>query len=405
MTQQMDTREPEHLRRIKAQIAAWDEADVDKRLARLAAWHAKVAQLPPEGGRVQGIPTHNRPHADEVMMFFLGAQYPSALFGDIRHIINLQQIEDLDRPFGAGIIFNTKSGIYQGTDWIVHWRNGLRPMGTGGSVLDEHPIGDKPETEKESGATLMARLLGQVNREELQRILSAIRKNDTEGTQSALIDELLKTKKDYQVTDWLGKPLGGPEDQAHQLVVIRKKLIWIKQFVEHEILTIQEFKQRGYIRDIDGQRDILIGRISSHLPTMMGYMSEKYGTTMNIQVNAGHAIILPDKKKIPMEVIHEIAAAIRTEEARIQGRPLPTNQSLLSRKGTLECAPEWFYTFGFLINGGDTSPGVEATHIAPERLEGIVAEVLAAKASRIREWRKAQKDAKSQMYRQQGQRV
>ena len=401
MTQQMDVREPEHLRRIKSQMAAWDEADVDRRLARLAAWHTKVAQLPAAGGRVQSIITHNRPHADEVMMFFLGAQYPSTLFGDMRHIINMQQIEDLERPFGAGIVFHQKSGVYQGTDWIVHWRNGLRPMGTGGGVLDEHPVGDEPETKKESGTTLMARLLGVVDKEELARILSAIRKNDTEGAKTELIDELLKTKQDYQATSWKGMRKGGPEDQAYQLVVIRKKLIWIKEFVEHEILTIREFNQQGYIRDIDGQGDILIGRTTSRLPNMINFMSDKYGTIMNIQMDDGHAVILPDKKKIPMEVIHEIAAAIRTEEARIQGRPLPANRSLLSRKGTIDCAPEWFYTYGFLINGGDTAPGVEATHISVERLEGIVAEVLAAKAGRIREWRRTQRAERQQQYRTQ----
>ncbi|MEK7648801.1 MAG: hypothetical protein AAB400_02675 [Patescibacteria group bacterium] len=403
MTQQADTlREPEHLRRIKSQLAAWDEADVDKRLIRLAAWHTKVAQLSAVSGPVREITTHNRPHADEVLEFFLGAKYSSPLFGDIRHIINLEHLEDEERPFGQGIVLRTDTGpSYRGTDWLTNWRNGIRLLGTGGSVLDEHPTASDSEVEKESGATLMARILGVVDKDELARILNAVRLNDTQAIQSALINELTKIREEYEVTDWQGKPKGGPEDKANQLIVLRKKLLWLNTFVEREIRVIQEFKNKGFVLDIDGRGDILIGRIRSSIPKMIGYIQEKFGTCMNMQISDGHPVILPDKKKVPMEVINEIAAAIRTEEARIQGRPLPTNRATLSQKGTVECAPEWYYTYGFLMNGGDTAPGVQATHISAKRLEDIIAEVLAAKADRIREWRRAQKEERNQAYRQQ----
>lgn len=392
----------EHLERIKSQRAPWDEADVAKRNARLDLWFQKVLSLPIESA-ARAIITHNRPHSDEVLMAFLAAKYPSALFGSIAHIIKLDELEDEERPFGENIILRTEGGSYQNTNWLTHWRNGLRLLGTGGGVLDEHLAKGEPRIENESGATLMARLLGIVDKEELRRLLNVVRKLDTAGNLYALLKGF-DIKEAHRESNWKDIRTGSAEDKAHQLIVIRKGLVWLNTFIERELRIINEFRLKGYLRKVDAQGNVLIGRLRSDLPVMIDYIREKYGTSLVIQKGrSGRATILMDKSKLPPDVMVEIVQAIRTEEAHINNRPLPADQNELRENGRADCAPEWHYDNGFmLLNDSESYPdAAPPTRITSLRLEDIAAEILAAKADRIREWKKGEKEKKSEHYKQQ----
>lgn len=55
-----------------------------------------------------------------------------------------------------------------------------------------------------------------------------------------------------------------------------------------------------------------------------------------------------------------------------------------------------------LLNDSESYPdAAPPTRITSLRLEDIAAEILAAKADRIREWRKGEKEKKSEHYKQQ----
>lgn len=394
-------REPEHLRRIKAQKASWDEADIAKRNARLADWFKKVAKLPPDSpARI--LATHNRAHVDEVVMMWLGAKYPSAPFGNISHVIRLDQIEDEERPFGEGVIIRTKMGPYKGLDSLANWREGVRLLGTGGGVLDEHVAPGEPRVENESGATLIARLLGVIEKDELTRLLNAVRLHDTTGSRPAVIDKLVSSiKEGYREIDW-DIPIGSPEDKAHQIKVIRKGLILLNRFSERELRILEEYRKKASIWATDSRKDIAIGSIRSDSPFMIDYIREKDHTSAVIQKRAsGHVIILLDKSKIPGEVANYLASAIREEEGHLQRRPVPRVRRDLIGEGTVECAPEWYYVHGNLLNGSESYPNTPATSIPLSRIEDIVTEVFAARADRIREWRKEKKGERQQHFKNQ----
>jgi len=405
MTQLTGTREPDFLRRIKTQRAPWDETDLAKRDVRLAAWFKKVASLPPDA-IARALATHNRPHGDEILMKFLGAKYPSAPFGDITHIIKLDELEDEERPFGKNILFSSEQSgkPFRNTDWLTHWRDGLRLIGTGGSVLDEHAVRGEPRLENESGATLMARLLCVVDKEELRRLLNAVRQQDTKGGFKAILDGF-NTKAAHREIDVQNVGLGTPEDQAHQLMVIRRGLIWLNNYSELELRIIDECRRKKHVWYVDDQKDIRICSIMSNLRVMTDYIREKYATAVNIQREpTNHTTILFDKSKIPSDVRDLVASAIREEEARIQNRPLPANRRDLTAEADVDCAPEWYYVHGNLLNGSESYPNTPATHIELWRIEDIVTEILAARANRIREWRKVQRVERQQQYKAKVQR-
>lgn len=397
----------EHLERIKSQRAPWDEPDLNVRNARLAEWFSNVAKLPFEVP-IQEIVTHNRPHVDEILELWLAAKYPSAPVGDIQRIIRLDELEDADRPFGERIILRTDKGLYRGTDWLTHWRNGVRLLGTGGGVLDEHPNKEGARIEKEAAATLMARLLCVVDKPELRRLLKAARAYDAEATRGGLIEELTFIKTEHRGVDWDTVKTGSPEDKEHQLLVIRKGLIVLNRIVERELRMIKEVKDKLGTWAVDKHEDVCIASIESNCPFMADYIR---GTVPGISVmiirkTSGHTAIMCStvkkdeestfsnrKNRIPPEVTTIIAQEIRKAEALLRGRKLPQNPSELTAENC-ETVPEWHFTAGNVFNGTESVPNLPATGLGLGKIEDIVTEVLAARASRIREWRQEKRKSR-----------
>lgn len=395
MAERSEIKTPER-KSPKQQLAAWDSSDGGKRLDQ---WRKMVAKIP-RGNEVDWIVTHNRPHPDEIVMLWLAGTFPSDdYFRGVQDFLDMRKIDTINLA-DTPLHIRSKTGLFENRDWLANWERGIRLLGTGGGVLDEHVVAGQERVQGESGATLMARLLGVNKDPALRSLFNYIFLNDTAATRQGNFDLAGFVQRGYRKHGGDILP-GSPEDKANQLIVIKRTLIELNEYYENELLrsrAASEFKEHGHLRAIGDGRDIVsIAVITSNNPYMAAHTRKNLHTALTIQKNSkGNIIIMSDQSQIPPDVMKELAATIREEEAQRGNRPLPHDENDLYAEGAIACAPEWYFIYGNILNGTESAPGVEPTGLSLKRFEQLAAEVINAKHGRIVKFREDQKKLRDQ---------
>lgn len=395
MTERNDIKTPER-RNPRQQMAAWDSSDGG---IRLKQWQTMVAKLP-RGNEVDWLVTHNRPHPDEIVMLWLAGTFPNDdYFRGVPDFLNMRKIEHTNLA-DIPLHIRSKTGLFENRNWLANWQRGIRLFGTGGGPLDEHIVAGQERIKGESGATLMARLLGVNKDPTLRSLLSYIFQNDTAAVRQGNFDLAGFVQRGYRRHGGDVLP-GSPEDKANQLIIIKRTLIELNEYYENELLRFRagsEFKEHGHLRIIGDDKNVVnIAVIISANPYMSAHTRKNLHAAITIQKNSkGNIIIMSDQSQIPPDVMKELAASIREEEAQKWNRPLPRDENDFYSEGAILCAPEWYFIYGNIFNGTESAPGVEPTGLPLKRIESLAAEVINAKLGRILKFREDQRRLQEQ---------
>lgn len=390
MAERIDIKTPER-RNPRQQMAAWDSSEGG---IRLKQWQSMIAKIP-KGNEVDWLITHNRPHPDEIVMIWLAGTFPNDdYFRGVRDFLNMRKIENINLA-DIPLHIRSKTGLFENRDWLSNWKHGIRLLGTGGGVLDEHVMAGQERVQGESGATLMARLLGVNKDPALRSLLNYIFQNDTAAVRQGNFDLAGFVQRGYRKHGGDVLP-GSPEDKANQLIIIKRTLIELNEYYENELLRFRaglEFKEYGHMRAIGNDRNAVnIAVITSANPYMSAHTRKNLHAAITVQKNSkGNIIIMSDQSQIPPDVMKELAASIREEEAEKWNRPLPHDENDFYSEGAIACAPEWYFIYGNILNGTESAPGVEPTGLSLKHIEQLAVEVIHAKLQRILKFREEQK--------------
>lgn len=251
---------------------------------------------------------------------------------------------------------------------------GVLAIGTWGGRLDEHtPEG--PRRKDECSATLTAKALGAHDDPALRGLLHYVYDRDT--TPARTVGDVASLVK--RLTDEPGNFLEALRVVSAFCGTTYDGKLKRVTFSEVDYDELSAKKEMEFIGPNGYPMKAVL--LTTANPQAVGVAWSR-GTALVVLRNPdGHTVIFWNKRLPPADFV-AIARAIRVEEFRAQGKPLPANTFLFSKVGVVSEVPEWFLPDfdlehrNMLANGTKTHPDVPVTHLTGERIMKIVTEIL-----------------------------
>ncbi|MBU1131676.1 hypothetical protein KKC32_00255 [Patescibacteria group bacterium] len=280
------------------------------------------------------IETHDAPHQDEIVAYWLVKQFGTAEFVE------------------------------------KYAKNGVIPVGIGGGDFDEHPANCEERKKNECAATLVAKALGVDERPELQAILKATLQEDTGKKRdsnplafSAVITAMnAEDPSGEMAVAWIFQALNAKYSHA--------KRFWGESLAEYE--------KSARIEELVGPRGntLKMALIESDNLQLAPFSRSKPGGHCAVAVvknSAGQVQILTNQYyRLKVEDIVRVVRFMEMENKKFAPklRQILGNWKILSSAGTLSQIPEWFYDeqCQALYNGGPTHRDVPATSLTIKQI-------------------------------------
>lgn len=350
---------------------------------------------------VERIATHVRTDVDKITGVFLLWEFPEAeaLFPGV----NVAEIEF----WNAGR--KTPDNSYATDDWVRQSK--VLPVGCGGGDFDEHPI---PGRERRDGcaATLIAEKVGLSDHPRLRSILRyAERMNNTatasprdlasliklhhnngrlsteeifywalEGIAAKYAEDPASDQADTFSVDHIASLIAEQNADSGQTAAAWLQVAEAAIALDQELfatVTAKEYHAKRVIvpfRGIGRQgklSDMKIAVICSDDPRIHRYARSKSGdqVALTIQMRLDGTCVILSNKYNDIR-LHDVARAIKTEEARLRGESIPSWREL--REELLHGVWYYFIPGESLFNGSLTSPDTPPTKQDLDRIAELV---------------------------------
>lgn len=311
----------------------------------------------PTNGVFTQIPTHKKPHIEEVASLVLLEDYGENVFPGIKN---------------AKVVFwDAGWQTPKNQTWEQLNRQGVFPaIGCGGSIFDEHDTPTRPRIEGECSLTLIIKALGLDQEMWLEKVTKYCLVTDLKGGSHPYDPaSIIKLIND----EWF--------DRDPQYALQLAKQI-VKVMFNDQIRFFNEAGSayRGCSEVHEGfhnRKKIKVISLVTDDSNMAKYARSKFGDEADVVIkkdSLGHVYISTAKKSnINLD---DVIALLRLEEMRIKtnGKPVNTKLGDLQVAGTMVGVEEWHYepTHPAIFNGSKTATEKPATKIPFERIIYIV---------------------------------
>jgi hypothetical protein len=254
-----------------------------------------------------------------------------------------------------------------GKTWKDYEAEGCISIGILGGNFDEHPspeCGDG-KARGDSTTSLIAECIGAIEHPWFKKLISSVTRSDLGEDDGK--DRMLGLA---HIIKEMFRDMVDPQDVIKFAFSAFEAIVAGQQRFDNarKVICVD---RRGKVCKFDNGLRVL-GIESDNCQT--GPASRCCGFAVTVQWrNTGHAMVLVDQNRIPLEVSIEIARAIRTEELIAQGCD-GVVEGDFAAPGQIVAVPNWCLQIpgGNILNGTETAPGVKASVIDQQRLFDIV---------------------------------
>ena len=310
-----------------------------------------------QGKRFQNLTlvTHTRPHLDEIvalwlLMKFGGEKFPGIENAEPRYV---------------------PAGWKAKHTWQERAAEGYIFLGVGGGPFDEHNQNGTPRSKDVCCCILVARALGVEDLPELSLILKYVLQMDTHAT-GELFDVPSTIKRMHLNSD-------DPQ------VVIRWGFDWMNtnfvgqiEFFKNSTTETTRLPFKVMMNGKSREYEVVMGETGN---PFFSHYQRWLGAKVVVQKNPDGNIQIFTDKRVPFDISAAVAV-IRKYELMLSGQECTLSEADLSREGTLDAVPEWFYykeDSEALYNGTLTALDKPPTKIPLDRIGAIVKELIKIK--------------------------
>jgi hypothetical protein len=276
--------------------------------------------------RIKQIVVHSNPHLDELVAVWLLRNFGEEKFPEISK--------------ATLVVWGRKELAQMSPEMAA--MNGILFVGIGGGMFDEH-IGKGQRDD--CAATLVAKYLGVMETPELKRFLMEIYQTDSniDGPQKCLADEVQNLNR-Y----WTGSlDLEKLYRQIEPSIIVRIER-------QKEYLTAKDRFNKCYRKRIGNINLVAVDGLDN---CQFQHVARTGGANLIIQRNrAGLTQILTGK--VNPEDVDMVGLAIRVRKTEIVKSGLRPRHFVgpdeLSKTGTLDEIPQWYFEKGLLLNGSES---------------------------------------------------
>lgn len=311
----------------------------------------------PTNGVFTEIPTHKKPHIEEIAAILLLQRFGSRLFPGIDTAKVVFWEAGYQTPGNKSWEDLNKAGIFPA-------------IGCGGSIFDEHPNQSRPRIEGECSLTLVIKALGLEDELWLEKVIRYCLVTDLKGGSHPYeAGNIIKLIND----EWFDKDPQYAFNLCKQIVNV---------MFNDQIRFFNEagkgYKACSEVYDgYHNRRKITVVSMVTDDTNMPKYARSKHGDLADVVIkkdSLGH-IHISARKQSNIN-FDDVISLIRIEEMRIklskqniEGKP-----EVLKAGGTIAAVPEWHYepTHPAIFNGTKTATEKPATKIPFERIIELV---------------------------------
>ncbi len=295
--------------------------------------------------------THERPHFDEIVAFWLLRKFGETIF--------------LGISTAKVVFWATGGGTPDGRSAEEWERDGFLPIGIGGGRFDEHPSTGNGRKEGECAATLVAKAIGVHENPALELLLKYVLDNDTKGA-------------------------GHPMDIAHLATLLyqlypdnpEKVMEWVTEGIETKyreqldfwIGTREEYERVAETEEIACLEDRTLQMVTVVSDSeQMNKFARFQGAAVVIQKRSTGNVQIFTNKKFGL-VLEDVAQMLRLAEQEAKGEVVTTEWHELATEGKVPGAEEWFFheKLQALLNGSSTAKDVPPTSLPLEVIQEAV---------------------------------
>lgn len=315
----------------------------------------------PTNGVYGFIPTHKKPHIEEIAAIELLTLYGAEKFPGIENA----QIVFWD----AG--YKTPNNLPSYENWDELIKLGYVPaIGCGGSMFDEHANPKRERIEDECSVTLVAKFLGLDEKLWMQKVLKYCKTNDLKGASHPYDPgNMIKLIND----EWFDK------DPQYAVRLARQ---FVKVMINDQIrffnVAGEAYEACSEVHDaVHRGKNITIVSMVTDDVNMPKYARSSFGDSADVVIkkdSKGHVYI--STTKASNIVLTEVVKLLRVEEFRMKnpGKPVLFEKEELEREAVVEGIEEWHYepTHAAIYNGSKTATEKPATKLSLEQIIKIV---------------------------------
>ncbi len=287
-------------------------------------------------GNIKKFVTHERPHFDEIVAWFLW----SLRFPDTQLLF----------------LKNGNMRMKFGDDTIA--------IGIGGGEFDEHSTGKGDRKKDQCAATLMAYHLGIEEDPCFKKLLEYTLRNDLKGVNGGILDVAARIKTMY--------------DHMDQMEVVKWALVAINDFyIQQKKFHNNDFDEKAKITVVKHKgKDLKIAAIVSD-NTIMSKVARARGVDLLIQQESSGNVQIFSKQGNLLDM-GGLARILRVEENRLTGNRVKNDWKLFETEEKINSIPQWYFhkEMGAILNGSKTATGVPPTKLKLAEIQDLTVSLL-----------------------------